>query len=255
MTLLSRRRRLPRPAEAETAAPQPSQDAQFRRDRRRFGLPNVEFPQPVARERRRRQLRTNYGADFDLVAEVREIVSPLAAQVSEVLAGPIVLRDTSVDGKPLALHAEVQAVATAVHELRNAVVELLARDKQISAQARARLSAAVGADPPYVTDEQLRSGAWVAALTGHVGPLAGDLAALLGRSAATATAGCVSSVSESLVEALRPLDSAALSLARRVPKLREHQERWAARPARDAERAAQRERERRARELQRLGLS
>jgi hypothetical protein len=214
----------------------------------------VEFPQDQARERRRRGLRVQYGADFDLAAEVADVLQPLAAGVSEVLSGPLVLRDTTVDGKPLALRPEVEAVAEAVHGVRAAVVELLAGDRQLSAQARSRLAAAVGrADAPEIDDEELRVGTWVDVLAAHVGPLAGDLGALLGRSAPPV--GCVSAVSEALKEALHPLDQAVLGLARRIPKVREYKEFLAALPAIEAERKAQRERERRTRELARLGLS
>jgi hypothetical protein len=240
------RRRLPRTCASESSsvhvAPKP----------RRFGLPSVEFPQAQARERRRKRLQVQYGADFDLVGEVSDIAEPLAGEVSEVLSGPITLRDRSRDDKPLALRPEVEAIAEAVHGLRAKVIELLAGDKQLSTQARARLAAGVGAGVPEVTDEQLRSGAWVNALTAHVGPLAGDLAALLGRSAAAV--GCVSPASERLVEALRLLDRAALDLARRIPKVRERRDFLAVLPAREVERKARWERERRARELARLKL-
>jgi hypothetical protein len=177
----------------------------------------------------------------------------MAAEVAAVHSGPLVLRDKTVEGKPLALHAEVQVVATAVHGLRAGVMEMLAADKQLSVQARARLASAVGVEVPEITDAELKTGQWVDVLGAHVGPLAGDLAALLGRSAAPA--GCVSSASERLVEALRPLDLAVLDLGRRIPKVREHAELLASRPAIVAERKARWERERRAQELARLGLS
>jgi hypothetical protein len=242
------RRRLPRTGASESpsghVAPKP----------RRFEQPSLEFPQDRARERRRQRLRVQYGADFDLVVEVRDVLSPLAVEVAEVLSGPVTLRDRSRDDRPLVLRPEVEAVAEAVHGLWDAVVALLARDKQrLSAEARARLAAAVGAGVPEFTDEQLRSGAWVDSLAAHVGPLAGDLAVLLGRCAVSL--GCVSAASEQLVEALRLLDRAALDLARKIPKVRERQELVAALPAREAERKARLERERRARELARLGLS
>jgi hypothetical protein len=240
------RRRLPRTGASESSSvhvvPKP----------RRFGLPSIEFTQPQARDRRRKRLQVQYGADFDVVGEVRDILSPLAGEVSEVLSGPITLRDRSRDDKPLALRPEVEAVVDAVHGLRAAVVELLAGDKQLSAQARARLAGAVGAGVPEVTDEQLRSGAWVDVLAAHVGPLSADLAVLLGRH--PAAAGCVSPESERLVEALKPLDSAVLGLARRIPKVRERRDLIVAQPAIEAKRKAEAERERRARALARLGL-
>lgn len=135
--------------------------------------PEPVYSQAQQRERRRKWLRVHYRGDFRLDAEVSAIVDPLAAQVA-ALPGPLVLR------------GDIDNVADAVHELVSTIVGMLAESKQLDRAAHARVARAVGdlaqrPAAPEISDEQISAGSWAVVLVELAQPLAGDLAAFLGR--------------------------------------------------------------------------
>lgn len=193
---------------------------------RRPGLPPVQPLAPVIskapkarasqaeqRDRRRKRQSVHLVGTFNLATEVTAVCGPAAHEVSR-LSNPLVLR------------SDVDAVADAVHELLSAAVGMLAADRHQAADARARTvqaaaDLAIRPAAPAITDDQISSGSWAAALADWVAPYSGDLAALLGRAhppRADALRGNPSA-SERIERALRTLDGAVLDLMRRVPKV------------------------------------
>ena len=181
------------------------------------GAPPAPAPAPVytqdqQRERRRRGFSVQYGAEFDLAAEVSAIVSPLAVQAAA-------LRN------PLAVRPRIDEVADAVQELLSAVVGMLAETRlDTAAQARVVQSVrdlAQRPREPQITDEQIISGRWAAVLTKHVAAHSTDLSVLLGRAQRPGVSRphlpAPLSVSDRLYDALRVLDWAAVRLGRQIP--------------------------------------
>src|SRR6185369_1115774 len=77
---------------------------------------------------------------------------------------------------------------------------------------------------PKVTEDMITSGRWAARMVEHVAPYTDDFAALLGRALPPNHPHLSgASVSERLEAALRALDSTALDLQRRIPKLAQYQ--------------------------------
>jgi len=174
--------------------------------------PIPDCTQAEMRERRRKWLRVNYGAEFDLTIEVRGIVEPLAAEVAKL-------------PKPAALRREIDALADAVHELLSTVVGMLAESRHLSTDAASRVALAVRdlaqrPEEPVINTDQIVDGTWPEALVAHVQPYSADTAALLGRAEPHSYG---STLSERLVDALRVVDTAALQLQRRLPRVAEHQ--------------------------------
>lgn len=164
--------------------------------------------QYVKRQRRQRRQPVVYGGDFDLVAEVHDLLEPaargagsrrFAAEIDEVAAavGRLVCTVagmvTTADARRAASHLPV--------EKRQRAVTLL-------------VSEAPRPAPPVLSDGAVGSKGWIGVLTTFVGPHAAPLSDLLGRSyppGAPELRGQLS-VSERLVEALRGVDAAAASL-------------------------------------------
>jgi hypothetical protein len=198
--------------------------------------PVATFTQDELRQRRRHWLPVIYRSDFDLAAEVAAIVGPLARAVSRI-------------PRPEALHRDVYDVTDAVHELLSTVVGMLAESKQLDRAAKVRTARGVAdlaqrPHEPRVTADMLTSGHWAALMVDHVAPYTADVAALLGRSPAA---------SGRLEAALRVLDSAALDLQRRVPKVAAHQA-LPSMEAFNATKRAQRDAERRRAALAKMGI-
>lgn len=185
------------------------------RPKRRTPAPTPEpvlgLTQTDLRERRRNWLRVTYKADFDLAAEVRDIVTPLA-------------RDAEKLPCSLVLRPEIENVADAVHEIVSTIIGMLAESRQLDDGAHARTARAVrdlaqrpGA--PEISDDAITTGKWAVSLTRYAQPHTGDLAAYLGRAHPPGHPGLTGpSASERLLAALRVLDNAALILQRRIPK-------------------------------------
>lgn len=157
-----------------------------------------------------------YRGDFDLAAEVSAILSPLADQVALL-------------PNPFAMRPKVDDAANAVHELLSTVVGMLSESPHLDNEAHARTARAVRdiaqrPHPPQISDEQLISGRWAALLVKHVAVHSNDLAAFLGRALPPNHPHLKgASASERLEAALRVLDTAALDLARLIPKVARHQ--------------------------------
>lgn len=174
--------------------------------------PKARASQDEQRERRRKRLPVHLVGTFNLAAEVTAVCGPAAHEASR-LPNPLVLRP------------DIEVVADAVHETLSVAVGMLAADRHQAAADAARtrqLAADLAVRPAAlaITDEQIISGSWAAALAESVAPYAGDLAALLGRAhppGSNALRGNPSA-SERIERALRAMDGAVLDLARRVPK-------------------------------------
>lgn len=188
-----------RPAQSATESPAP-------------GAPSPAPPQDEQRQRRRAWLRVHYSGTFDLGAEVAAIVAPLADAMAAL-------------PRPVAMRFEVDEVADAVHELLSAVVGMLAESRQLDKAAHVRTAQAardLAQRPrePQINDKMLIAGTWAALLIDHVTPHSEDFAAYLGRALPPNDPRLTGpSASERLESALRVLDSAALDLQRRLPKV------------------------------------
>ncbi len=152
------------------------------------------YSQAELRERRRTHLSHVYGASFSLSAEVEAITEPLARRVAAL-------------PNPAALADKVDLVAAAAHEVAHVAIGLLAGREADLAQ-RPPL--------PEITDDDLKSGRWAAALVALVEPYSARLGALLGRAFPPNSPELRGhpSASERLEAALRTLDRAALDLGR-----------------------------------------
>jgi hypothetical protein len=186
--------------------------------------------QNVLRQRRRRRLPVVYGRSFDLGNEVREMTEGLAVRAAALPPGLCsVVRDelTGQRRTVAAFRPQVDELAAAVAELVGVVAELLGeRDAARKtahlegterAQAR-RALAELAAEPqvPQITDDDVRLGDWPAVLVRYVAPLGALLGELLGAALPPEADGLNGrqSVSERLVEGLRPLDRAAAEFDR-----------------------------------------
>ena len=188
--------------------------------RRRLLAPTEPTPQHSQldqRRRRRAHMSVHLTGSFDLADEVHSVCDELAQRVAAA-PRPVVYRDA------------VDEVAEATHELLHVVIGLLAeraaRPKVAHVKpghrARAiRAFADLAPRPPQPQiDGLLVSGTWPAALARHVRPYAADLADYLGAAYppdAQELRGHLSA-SERVVDALRGLDTAAISLARRLDR-------------------------------------
>lgn len=180
--------------------------------------PPAVYSQHQKRERRRQHLRVLYVGDFDLAAEVRAIVTPLAKQLR-------------VEPNPAAHRGHVDAVADAVHALVSASIGFIAErdgwpkvrhldgrpgDRTKALRTIADLQPRPAA--PVFADADLTTGAWLTVLVKLAQPYVAPLAAVL--------AGALPpdddrlkgapSISERLVAELRELDRAARLLRERV---------------------------------------
>ncbi|MCX2934048.1 hypothetical protein ORI20_27650 [Mycobacterium sp. CVI_P3] len=254
-----------KPTEWYISAPFPPQHGQepAKPSHPRPQLVPTIHPQDVARERRRKGLSVQYVGDFSLSGEVRGMCAPLAAEMTVMFSGRLggmrvvspVQSGTFEQARELPFRAQVAELAGAVHELMLAVAALLG-DRQLGSSASGRSQAAAvvsdpaHAGPPQVTDEDVKSGAWVEVLAGHVAGLDVELAAQLGRAALPD--GLVSDASWAVSELLgREFTMKLRHLEGRVPGMKMSLQGYA-----EASRWAAAESERRAQQrLQRLGLA
>ncbi len=172
--------------------------------------------QAEQRDRRRKHMDVRYGEHFDLLVETHDIAQPLADRVA-------------AEPNPLVFRADVADLAEAVHELVLVVFDLVTvadarrRTAHLKTQERNRAVRALcdlaeRPPSPEITDGMVTSGLWVTALGELVGPHAGTLSDLLSRAAAPGTRRGLLSVSEQLVNALREVDKAALTLTRHLDR-------------------------------------
>jgi hypothetical protein len=168
------------------------------------------------RERRRAQLPVVYTGEFDLLAEVHDILAPLANQVA-------------AERSPLTYRPYVDKLTGAVHTLAVKVADLVATADARRAAAHLPIEQrgravkmlrdlAVRPLPPAITDAEITSGAWANTLTGHCCTYCGQLSDLLSRAAPSDSRRGAPSVSETLVEALRVLDHASTDAQRQLDK-------------------------------------
>lgn len=175
--------------------------------------PVTTWTQDEQRDRRRNRLAVHYDGTFDLTAEIAAVLPPLGTEVSRLPA-------------PHALRREVDTVAEAVAEVVDVAARLIAESRTADTQAR-RLAADLAVRPhqPVITDEQIVSGSWTAAMVEYAGEVADALAAVLGRALppdAEALRGSLSA-SERVERALRSLDRAARDVEHRLPGVRKKQ--------------------------------
>jgi hypothetical protein len=178
-----------------------------------ISAPLASASQDELRERRRKRQRVHLRGTWSLHTEVAAVCGPAAHEASRL-------------PNPVALRRDIEEVADAVHELLSAAVGLIATDRHASTDVRARTAQAaadlaVRPKAPEITDEQIVSGSWSAALATWVKPYSGDLASLLDRALPPdhSTLKGNPSASERVERALRTLDGAVLDLERHVPKM------------------------------------
>jgi hypothetical protein len=162
--------------------------------------------QAEQRHRRQHWLPVVLDGRFDLEVEVADIVGPLAVEAAALRWPP-------------AVRGPVEDLAGSVAGVLRVVASMLAESRGLDSDARARVVAAVadGArDRAEIPDEAIVDGAWAGALVDQAAVLSGDLRRFLG-AALPPGAAAGESASERLVTALREVDRAALSLARRLP--------------------------------------
>lgn len=178
------------------SAPVPSKEVGRPKQQPPQRRPPTIFDQDTARARRLEGYEVQYtGDNFVLSGEVRALCGPLAALMTPMLSGVLAgvkARRWLCDGLggtvlETPFSPEVVEVAAAVHALLLDVARLLG-DRQFGASIAGRAAAAVvvsgpGFGLPEITDEDLRSGAWVEVLADHVAGLDVELAAQLGRAA------------------------------------------------------------------------
>lgn len=217
------------------------------------------FADPAeARARRHKGLLVQFVGTFSLSGEVRAECAPLAAEVAELLSGPVVPRfrpSVQQEGTELAFWREAVELAAATHRLLIEVCRLLGNPDLGASREGREVAAAVVSDPeharaPEITDEQLRAGSWPEVLAAYVAPLDEVLAAQLERQ--RVRDGSVSACSAAVSQLLGREFSPKLGLLRQwIPLVRSDVERR----EESAGLVADRERRRAAERLQRLGLA
>lgn len=181
-------------------------------ERGRTGPAKV-YTQDEQRQRRRQHLENHLLEEFDLVAEFSAILDPLAQRLT---AEPI----------PAAHREYVETLLNAADECLNAIRDLILDaeaqrklatiDLDHRGRARTLLSQASGRHRlPEITDGQLVTGEWAAAITACSMTYSGGVSSLLARAADR-------TISERVETALRLLDRGALSLARRIDRAEFH---------------------------------
>ncbi|MFD6677655.1 hypothetical protein ACFWDA_25260 [Rhodococcus zopfii] len=169
--------------------------------------------QDEQRQRRRTHRIVVYTGTFDLTAEVEAVLSPLAAR-PEIARYPQVVSELTV------------AVHEAVLDLGRLLAERDARRRtaDLADDTRGRATdLIVAARPrpacPTIDRDALVSGSWSSDLVEHAAPLTEPLRAYLAAALPPGATGRAASVSERVVDALRPLDRAAADAARRLDRL------------------------------------
>ncbi|MGW0037501.1 hypothetical protein [Gordonia sp. NPDC003376] len=178
--------------------------------------------QPELRDRRRTHLPVTYTNTFDLVEEIEAITAPLAELVA---AQP----------SPARFAPEVEDVASAVsgalRHIAKMVAESEARRKTARVPSenrdRARRALVELVDlpgDPEIAPEAIAAGTWPDILAEHCRPYADPLAALLGRALPPGSTRGAISISERLEAELREIDTAALTLTRRITYVQSHRD-------------------------------
>ena len=200
----------------------------------------VAAQQTEQRDRRRKWLPITYDGTFDLVLEIHQIVGPLAAEASRLK-------------QPVAVRRRVDEVVDAVSEIVHVAAGLIAESRANPAQTR-RAAADLAARPrlPQISDKMIESGIWAMALTEYAAQVSADLASVLGRAIPPGECRNPLPASARIERVLRGLDSAALGLAQRIPRVRERESLPTVEPF-TAEQAAKRDADRAARALAKLG--
>lgn len=223
----------------------------------------VDYSQADARVERRKGFgSTVHYLDFDLVAEVRDVCTPLAEEIVDLLsAAPLFNDPRAAEVTVEVLYApgfHVARLAQAVHRLRRGLADVLAG--VLPAAGRARIAPvmldAAHTRPPVVDNESLQSGSWADVLVAHVEPLSADLAELV----AARPKGFVSDLDTALSDALSGFDvdyfdQAVRLLEQRIVDVRRIKADWFRHQRAIAAQAAERETERSAEVLRKLGLS
>lgn len=182
--------------------------------------------QAEQRQRRRQRRALVYSGEFALLREIRDITEPLAVRVA---AEPV----------PGAYWAQVKELVNATRAVVVVILDMAAeveasrRTAHLRAdersQARRLLVDLAKADRPAVPEldrGQLVSGAWPEVLVELCRPVAGTCSDLLDRGWSRSR-DPRDSASDRLVEALRGIDRAALSLGRHIDGAAVHRERFA----------------------------
>lgn len=194
---------------------------------------------------------------FDLGAEVRAVVAPLAVDVAEVMAMPMLMRMRlpGLQQGPYPLLPPVEELAGEVHRLRLSVADWSAR--RVKGEARSGL-AAVMASPahvqrPDVAEDDLKTAVWATRLVAHVEPLSAAVSAVVAAQPLVPD-WCVSATDSDLSDLLAPVKQAASVLRQRIPLVRRDQLAAARIGEQAQEWATERERSRRSAALTAVGL-
>lgn len=173
--------------------------------------------QDEQRERRRRHVTVEYGGEFSLADEVREITAPLAEQIVAAPA-PATFR-LAVDR----LVAEVEATVWVATQMV-AEVDAARRTRHIERVEDRQRAMTILAEQvqrpaaPEITATDVVSGTWSAQLTAYAETVTDDLGALLGRAVRPGYTRGRLSASERLVEALRGVDREAAAILRKIER-------------------------------------
>ncbi|MFT7025362.1 MAG: hypothetical protein ACJA07_004485 [Rhodococcus sp. (in: high G+C Gram-positive bacteria)] len=168
-----------------------------------------------------------YGAAFDLAAEISAIIEPLAKGVAS-------------DPVPGAMRDNVADLAEAVHRCVGALTDIVgasgdgAKVAHLAAEDRSRALRLIrehraGRGRPQIDDAALIAGIWHTDLVEPASAISGDLAAFLGRSRRYDADG-LPSASQRVESELREVDRAALSLSRRIARRLADREMFGNRP-------------------------
>ena len=188
----------------------------MKRHARSSVVEQTSVDQAEQRERRRTHLPVTYTGEFDLLAEVHDILTPLADRIA-------------AEPSPLTYRPFVDNLTDAVHALSVKVADLLAAVDARRAAAHLPIEQrgravkmlrelAVRPTPPEIADGEVASGAWAAVLSGHCSTYSGQLSDLLSLAAPPDMRRGAPTVSETLIDALRVLDQAAVNADRQLDK-------------------------------------
>lgn len=178
---LSQRTRRAAPEPAPGAVASRGDSGGVRRRRVPPAIPEPVFDQAELRVRRRGRQRVAYTSDFSLSREIDDVCSPPAARIAEL-------------PNPRGALVWVSDLAEATHEAVSVIVGWLAevdakrKTEHLAAEPARRRNAItrlVDLTPrpplPEISEDDLRTGAWVAVLTALVQPYTAPLAELLAR--------------------------------------------------------------------------
>ncbi|MHA3021136.1 hypothetical protein ACXPWS_12845 [Mycobacterium sp. BMJ-28] len=167
--------------------------------------------QDEQRARRRKRLPVIYGGEFDLAADIAAATGVLAHQVSQLK-------------RPAAARQWVDALADGIAEVVHVAAGLIAESMAEDDDTRRRAAdLTVRPRQPVITEDMLVSGSWSAALVTYAQTVSEEVAQVLGRALPPDACRAPLSASQRIERALWEVDSAALALTRRIPRIRERQ--------------------------------